>query len=125
MSKRRRRLAAILAVATVLAVLGVQLATATSHTVVRGKQTTSGFRWKPKLAEVTQGSRVVWRAVDFNHTVTSYGGGWSKNTAISEGEKTSFRFNNTGTFTYRCMVPGHSSLVDGVCSGMCGKVRVT
>jgi plastocyanin len=124
MSKGRRRLAAIIALASLLILVGGQFSSAGSRFVVRGREVAPfDFKWKPKLAEVTPGTRVIWRAVDGNHTVTSYGGGWSKNTAIAEGERTRFRFNNNGTFKYFCTI--HGNVVDGVCSAMCGKVRVS
>jgi plastocyanin len=78
--------------------------------------------FKPKRVEISRGTRVVWKSVSGNHTVTSYGGGWSKNTSIPQGTQTGFTFQNRGTFKYRCTI--HSDLAAGVCSGMCGRVIV-
>jgi plastocyanin len=85
---------------------------------IRGRSS----RWHPQSVSINQGTRVVWRAVDTTHTVTAYRGDWSKNTTISAGERTRFTFNSAGRYKYRCTI--HSQLVNGVCSGMCGKVVV-
>ena len=122
MFDRRRRLAAIVALASVLTLVGAQFAVAGTTKVVRGRLTDSGYRWRPKLAEVAPGTRVIWRSVEGNHTVTSYGAGWSIDRTISQGERTSFTFNNSGTFRYVCEI--HGNVVGGNCTGMCGKVRV-
>ena len=77
----------------------------------------------PARVSIQHGTRVVWRGACKTHTVTAYGGNWSKNVTISKGETTGKTFKKGGTFKYRCTF--HSSLSNGVCSGMCGKVRVT
>jgi plastocyanin len=79
--------------------------------------------FQPKTVEVAKGTRVNWRSVSGTHTVTAYKGDWSKDTTISSGEQTGFRFRKNGTFRYRCRF--HSSLVAGTCSGMCGRVKVS
>jgi plastocyanin len=108
--------------AVVLAALLGTMVPANSATVIRGVSTDSGFRWRPKITDVAQGTKVVWKSVTGTHTVTAYGGGWSKNTTISAGERTSFTFNSSGVFKFRCTL--HSTLTSGKCSGMCGKVVV-
>jgi plastocyanin len=80
-------------------------------------------RWHPHSVSISQGTRVVWRAVDTTHTVTAYRGNWSKNTTIAAGESTHFTFNSAGRYKFRCTI--HSTLSNGVCSGMCGKVVVS
>ena len=82
----------------------------------------SDFRFRPKALDVAKGAKVVWKAVEGSHTVTAYKGRWDKNKVIDAGERTSFTFDRRGTYKYRCRF--HSTLVDGVCSGMCGKVIV-
>ena len=79
-------------------------------------------RWHPHSVSITKGTRVVWRAVDTTHTVTAYRGNWSKNTTIAAGDSTRFTFKSAGTYKFRCTI--HSSLSQGVCSGMCGKIVV-
>ena len=122
MQNRHRRLAATIALASVLTLVGAQFAFAGGTFRVRGRMTDAGFRWRPKTAEVAQGTRVIWKSVEGNHTVTSWGGGWSKDTAIGVGERTSFTFNNAGTFRYVCEI--HGNVAGGSCTGMCGKVVV-
>jgi hypothetical protein len=107
----RRRLLALALTATLLGAIAVQPAQAA--VVIKGVSTTSGFKWQP---------RAVWKSVTGTHTVTSWKGAWSKNTTIGQGAQTSFTFQKTGVFKFRCLF--HSSLVNGVCSGMCGKVVV-
>lgn len=108
---------AALAVAVVLAAAALP---ANGAFLVRA--TSDGFRFRPARAEVARGTRVVWRAVGGTHTVTAYGGGWSKDTRIRAGERTGFTFEQRGTFRYRCRI--HSTRVDGRCTGMCGRVVV-
>ena len=86
---------------------------------------TDARTWKPATKHISKGDRIRWKnPTNLTHTVTAYGGGWSKNSSISPGERTSFRFNNKGRYTYRCMTAGHSSLNGSECSGMCGVVHV-
>jgi plastocyanin len=116
----RRQLLALILAAGLTG--GVAAQPAEAATVVKGVLTTSGYRWKPHAVSVAKGAKVVWKAVEGNHTVTAYKGSWSKDTRINQGQSTSFTFKKTGVFKFRCRF--HSSLVNGVCSGMCGKVTV-
>jgi plastocyanin len=48
---------------------------------------------------------------------------WSKSTGTLEpGSTTPFTFTQAGVYRYRCTL--HSTIVDGKCSGMCGRVTV-
>ena len=90
-----------------------------------GVKATDERRWNPATRHISKGDRVRWRnPTNLTHTVTAYGGGWSKNESLSPGERTRFRFTKRGRYTYRCMTAGHSSIVDGECQGMCGVVHV-
>ena len=83
------------------------------------------FRWEPTVRRIFKRDRIVWRnPTGVSHTVTAYRGRWSKNTTIGPGERTAKRFRRVGRYKFRCTIPGHSSLQDGRCSGMCGTVRV-
>ncbi len=95
---------------------------ANSAVVVKGVSG-GGFHWMPKTVNISHGTKVTWKAVAGSHTVTAYRGAWNKNTTINQGQSTSFTFHNAGTYRFRCVF--HSSLVNGVCSGMCGKVVVS
>ncbi len=116
----RRRLAATILTVVLLCAFAVQPASAA--VVIKGVSTTSGFRWKPHKVSIATGTKVVWKAVTGTHTVTAYKGKWSKDTTIAQGTKTSFTFKKAGVYKFRCIF--HSALVNGVCSGMCGKVVV-
>jgi plastocyanin len=116
--KRLKLLLPAIALVTVFAMAPA----ANSAVVIKGVSTSSGFRWKPKITTVATGTKVVWKAVSGTHTVTAYKGSWSKNVTISQGQTTSFTFKNAGTYKFRCTF--HSTLSNGVCSGMCGKVVV-
>lgn len=84
-----------------------------------------GFRWEPASVSIAKGDTIVWaNPTGKNHTVSSYGGNWSKSTQIGPGENTKKRFKKGGTFKFRCLVRGHSTLSDGRCIGMCGQVVV-
>ena len=88
------------------------------------------FRWEPTVRRIFKRDRIVWKnPTGISHTVTAYGGRWSKNTLLSPGEKTAKRFRRAGVYKFRCTInagtpAAHSRLQDGQCSGMCGRVRV-
>jgi plastocyanin len=116
----RRQLLALILAAGLIG--GVAAQPAEAATVVKGVLTSHGYRWKPNAVSISRGGKVVWKAVNSNHTVTAYGGGWSKDTTINQGQSTSKTFRTAGVYKFRCRF--HSTLVNGVCSGMCGKVTV-
>lgn len=92
----------------------------------RAEGCTENPHWEPTRRTISKGDRIVWKnPTSCQHTVNAYGGGWSKATALSPGETTAKRFRRTGTYKFRCMTAGHSVLEGGVCTGMCGRVRVT
>lgn len=95
---------------------------ASGAALVRGRLTDNGYRWRPASVSIARGVTQTWTAVDGRHTVTSYRGPWTKSTTLAQGTSTSFRFTQAGTYRYRCTF--HSTLVSGVCSGMCGRVVV-
>jgi plastocyanin len=115
--KRLKLLVPAIALVTVFALAPI----ANSAVVIKGVST-NGNHWKPKTTSINNGTKVTWKAVSGSHTVTSYKGNWNKNVTLSQGQSTSFTFNNTGTYKFRCKF--HSTLNNGVCSGMCGKVVV-
>jgi plastocyanin len=117
----RRRLTILAAViAVMMAVLTAGSADAAPQ--IRAVGGASGFRWMPHFVHVAAGTKVVWKSVKGVHTVTAYRGRWKKNTTITRGATTSFRFRSAGVYRFRCRF--HSVLVNGVCKGMCGKVVV-
>jgi plastocyanin len=86
-----------------------------------------GFTYSPKTAHVNKGRRVKWtNAGSVSHTVTFYKkpkGATIKSFSLNPDESKKRLVSKVGVYKYRCMVAGHSSLSDGKCTGMCGKVR--
>jgi plastocyanin len=78
--------------------------------------------FSPKAVSVGKGTKVVWKSVCMSHTVTAYSKNWSKNVVLGQGQTTSRTFKTKGVFKFRCRF--HSTLSNGKCSGMCGKVTV-
>jgi plastocyanin len=95
------------------------------HTPTRAVKTVKGIstHWSPTTVRISAGDRIKWRAISNTHTVTSYRANWHFNQALAQGATVSHRFSHAGTFRFRCMI--HSTLSNGVCSGMCGKVVVS
>jgi plastocyanin len=118
---RRRHL--VITAAVVALALGPALpAQASTLIQAKGIACASSARYVPSSVSVAKGTTVVWKSVCNKHTVTAYGGNWSKDTTIAKGQTTSRKFTSNGTFRFRCRF--HSSLSSGVCSGMCGRVSV-
>jgi plastocyanin len=111
------------AVIALAAVSALVLAPATTAQAAVRVKATGAHAFRPKRLVIGTGTRVVWKAVSGTHTITAYRGSWSKNTTIAQGETTSFTFADAGRYRYRCTF--HSTLTNGVCSGMCGRIRVT
>jgi plastocyanin len=87
-------------------------------TTVRGIIT----HWSPTIVRVSKGATIKWRSVTGSHTVTAYGTNWTFNRNLPSGAVTRRIFRRAGTFRFRCTI--HSTLTNGQCSGMCGKVIV-
>lgn len=86
---------------------------------------TDGPRWDPTGRTISKGDRIVWsNPTSCDHTVTAYSGRWNKSTGLPPGARTAKTFKRTGTYKFRCLTQGHSVLENGICNGMCGKVRV-
>jgi plastocyanin len=82
-----------------------------------------GTAWTPTTVRISTGDAIRWRAIsNAPHTVTAYGGNWRFNKDLPAGAVERHVFRQTGTYRFRCRI--HSSLVNGRCSGMCGKVVV-
>lgn len=84
---------------------------------------TNANTFKPKIANVSDGTKVVWKNPSSRtHNVTATSKNWTKSATIAVGSATSFTFKKSGKYRYRCTL--HSTLSSGKCSGMCGKVIV-
>jgi plastocyanin len=95
----------------------------TAQAVVAATIRGSGTTWNPTHVTINAGQTVKWKATSGSHTIHSYGGNWSFSRSLASGTSRTHTFNNTGTFKFYCTI--HGSVSGGVCSGMCGKVRVT
>ena len=127
MSTRRVRRTSL-----VLTALLIVTMVATTSAAARGRATparaTKTVRaivthWTPTTVRISTGDVIKWRGVSGTHTVTAYGANWSFNKDLSTGDVEDRTFRRTGTFKFRCQF--HSTLTNGHCSGMCGKVVVT
>ena len=122
--KSRRRTAVALAVMILLAFPTTSLGD--TFRVKASGSMPSDFRWMPDFHGISKGDRVRWtNPTETTHRVVAYKGPWSKNTAIAPGERTSKVFDRNGAYYYRCTRPGHSTLIDGDCNGMCGHIHVS
>ncbi len=103
-----------------MALLALSAPTMAARTRIKA---TDDRTWSPDFKHVVPGTKVIWRnPTDSTHTVTAYGGGWSKNATVAAGSRTSKKFRKEGTFRYRCTI--HSTVTNGDCNGMCGTIHV-
>jgi plastocyanin len=73
-----------------------------------GAVTIDNFAFEPQALIVTPGTKVTWTNRDDEpHTVVSAGGQLFKSPALDTGDKFSFTFVETGTYTYFCSVHPH------------------
>ncbi|MGZ4110436.1 MAG: cupredoxin domain-containing protein [Actinomycetota bacterium] len=82
----------------------------------------SSPHWSPNRVKVSPGSKIEWLAVTYDHHIVAYGGHWHFDHALPNGSSVTHRFAKKGTYLFRCTI--HSTIVNGVCQGMCGKVVV-
>ena len=125
MSIRRICTSLVLVVFLVVATVAVAgAATKGRSTPTRATKTVKGIvtHWSPTTVTISSGDTVKWKAVSGTHTVTAYGGNWSFNHSLPTGQVAHRVFSHAGTFRFRCTF--HSTLTNGHCSGMCGKVVV-
>jgi plastocyanin len=125
MSKRRTCTSIVLAAFLVVTAIAASTAAAKGRQApARATKTVraSGVSWSPATVRISRSDVIKWRAVSGTHTVTAYGDNWSFNKDLSTGDVEDRTFRRAGTFRFRCTI--HSSLANGQCSGMCGKVVV-
>jgi plastocyanin len=121
----RLRLTVVVAVAACGATLLSGVASAAPYLV---EVADGSLSYSPKTAHVKKGKVVKWTNKGSGpHTVTF----WKKpkksgvkSFTLADGASKKRRMRKTGTYKYRCVIQAHSSVSDGKCSGMCGKVLV-
>jgi plastocyanin len=120
----RLRLAVV--VVASLALVAVPSVAGGDTSRVKATGTPGSFKWQPGFKHIYKGDRIVWKnTTSSNHRVVAYSDNWSKNSEIeSNGGRTAKKFRKTGSYLYRCTVPGHSAVESGECEGMCGEIHV-
>jgi plastocyanin len=121
----RSTLAVTAALFLVIALAATAIAAPEAGVPTRAVKTVKGIstHWSPTTVRISAGDTIKWKAISNTHTVTSYGANWRFNRSLPQGATVSNRFTRAGTFRFRCAI--HSTLLNGVCSGMCGKVVVS
>jgi plastocyanin len=83
------------------------------------------FHWQPDFRHIAKGDKIVWKnPTSATHTVTAWSGDWSMDKTIAPGDTLHKVFKKRGIYDFRCMQPGHSSVTNGECQGMCGEIHV-
>jgi plastocyanin len=114
----KRLLALGTIVLIVLALSGVALA------ATKTVKATSTDKWGPTHLFVGKGTPVVWKNPTSKvHNIKSTSKNWDYKRILDPGESAKRTFKAKGYYKYRCLL--HSSLVSGVCRGMCGFVHVS
>ncbi len=117
MSSRRLRALGIVAMAAAM-FLALTVPSLGDTYLIRARSDS----WRPSERHIFKGDKVRWKNVsNRDHNVRGYRG-WDFRHGLKEGTAFTKQFNNAGTFYFRCSI--HSDLDNGVCSGMCGFVRV-
>lgn len=121
------RFRSALVVAALLAVSAVATTSAAAKDHQAPTRATKTVRaivthWSPTTVRISRGDTIKWKAVSGSHTVSAYRSNWTFNKDLSTGDVEDRTFRRTGTFRFRCRI--HSTLANGQCSGMCGKVVV-
>ena len=102
---------------------GAAPAARTTTTVIRGVGSYySSPHWSPSRVKISPHDSVEWLAVTNHHHLVAYGGHWTFNAVLATGASVTHRFARKGTYLFRCTI--HSTIVNGICQGMCGKVVV-
>jgi plastocyanin len=108
-------------VAVICAVVLAFSAVAVAET--RIVKATSANKWSPLHVSMQVGNAVQWRNPSTRvHDLKSTSKNWNFKRVLDPGERTKRTFGKAGFFKYRCL--RHSSIVNGVCKGMCGYIHV-
>jgi plastocyanin len=124
--KRRTRLSLVTALSAIFLVLAVAGSAGARPFLIDVAD--GGLKYSPKTAHVKKGKRIKWtNQGSGTHTVSFYKK--PKRSGVSSlslgaGESGKRKPKKTGTYKYRCLIGAHSSLTDGQCTGMCGKLKI-
>jgi plastocyanin len=87
-----------------------------------------GLKYSPKTAHVKKGKKIKWTNKGSGpHTVSFYkkpSGSDIKGFSLSAGSSKKREPDKKGVYKYRCLIGSHSSLSNGQCTGMCGKLKI-
>jgi plastocyanin len=87
-----------------------------------------GLKYTPKTAHVKKGKKIKWtNEGNGTHTVTFYkkpSGSDIKSFSLNAGDSKKRKPDKKGVYKYRCVIGSHSSLNNGQCTGMCGKLKI-
>jgi len=117
--RSRGHLRPIIALALIASLVFLASPPAEATTVIQAVD----VRFSPRAVTVQRGDVVRWVGVSGFHDVVAYGHNWSFSRQLPAGGRVKLRFRIVGVYRFRCTY--HSSLIGGVCSGMCGTVTVT
>ncbi len=116
----RRKISSIMAVGTLLAILGVSMAIQmlpTARAATTWQVSVNSDFFSPKTLNIQVGDTVVWTStVTAAHTVTSDTGAWTQINFNVPGDNGSHTFMSPGTYNYHCIY--HVSV------GMVGTIQV-
>ena len=124
-SRTRTPIAFIVAAAMTVALAGTANASpiGKAPTEISGTfSSKAGWHWSPATTRISAGDHIKWLAVYGHHVVVAYGHRWHFFHRLPEGSSVTHPFPTAGTYRFRCQI--HSRIVDGHCSGMCGKIVV-
>lgn len=95
-----------------------------ARTPFRFKASCKGHcHWAPFFKSVARGKKIIWKNTSGRfHNVKSFRGHWLPTRSLPVGASTHKRLWKHGIYHFRCTL--HSTLINGVCSGMCGKIKV-
>jgi plastocyanin len=119
-----RRIGKPIAALALAAALVLGSSGSASAVTVRVRAVFNGrYVWSPTVRTIAPGSAIRWRAVNGSHNIRSRGANWSYFRTLPAGTTRTRTFNRRGTFRYYCTI--HGDVVNGVCSGMCGRIVVS
>jgi plastocyanin len=115
-----------LASALLAAALGLapQAAVAAPMLIKAKPASNGGWKWAPDVEHLVTPKRVKWKnPTEEPHSVKFYKGPLEgERFLVPEGESRIRKIKKAGTYKYRCDILDHSTMNDGKCSGMCGKI---